>query len=81
MRIVLINSPLQNYENVKKQDYHTTPPIGLGSLATVANTTDEPPKLDPISSMFFACISFAVVYSISISAIWIMLPGVFSLTS
>lgn len=36
MRLTLINSPLQNYEKIRKERYYTTPPIGLGSLATVA---------------------------------------------
>ena len=36
MRIILINSPLQNYGKVKKNEYYTTPPLGLGYLATIA---------------------------------------------
>ncbi|MDP2947596.1 MAG: radical SAM protein [Nanoarchaeota archaeon] len=36
MRIAFINSPLQNYDRTPKREYYTTPPIGLGYLATIA---------------------------------------------
>lgn len=36
MDIVFINSPLQDYGKVRKKEYYTTPPIGLGYLATTA---------------------------------------------
>jgi len=36
MNIVFINSPLQDYSKTKKQEYYTTPPLGLGYLATIA---------------------------------------------
>ena len=36
MNIVFINTPLQDYGEVPKQEYTTTPPLGLGYLATIA---------------------------------------------
>jgi anaerobic magnesium-protoporphyrin IX monomethyl ester cyclase len=45
MRIVLINSPLQNYGKVKKNEYYTTPPLGLGYLATIAKNLNCNVKL------------------------------------
>ena len=36
MKITFINSPLQDYGKVEKRDYYTTPPLGLGYLATIA---------------------------------------------
>lgn len=36
MNIVLINSPLQDYGKTRKKEYYTTPPLGLGYLATIA---------------------------------------------
>ena len=36
MKLVLINSPLQDYGKVRKREYYTTPPLGLGYLATIA---------------------------------------------
>ena len=35
MKITFVNSPLQDYEKVEKKEYYTTPPIGLGYLATI----------------------------------------------
>ena len=36
MNLVLINSPLQDYGKTKRNDYYTTPPVGLGYLGTIA---------------------------------------------
>jgi len=36
MNLVLVNAPLQDYGKVRKREYYTTPPLGLGYLATVA---------------------------------------------
>ena len=36
MNFVLVNAPLQDYGKVKKKEYYTTPPLGLGYLATIA---------------------------------------------
>jgi len=36
MKITFINSPLQDYGKVEKRDYYTTPPLGLGYLATIS---------------------------------------------
>ncbi len=36
MDIIFINSPLQDYGKKAKKEYYTTPPIGLGYLATTA---------------------------------------------
>ena len=35
MNVTFINTPLQDYGKVPKRDYYTTPPLGLGYLATV----------------------------------------------
>lgn len=36
MKIVFVNTPLQDYSKTKRTDYYTTPPLGLGYLAGVA---------------------------------------------
>ncbi len=36
MNITFVNTPLQDYGNVEKREYYTTPPLGLGYLATIA---------------------------------------------
>ncbi|MCX6750403.1 MAG: cobalamin B12-binding domain-containing protein, partial [Candidatus Pacearchaeota archaeon] len=40
MNFVLINAPLQDYGKVKKKEYYTTPPLGLGYLATIAQNLE-----------------------------------------
>ena len=36
MNLVFVNAPLQDYGIVRKNEYYTTPPLGLGYLATIA---------------------------------------------
>ena len=43
--IVFINTPLQDYGEVPKQEYTTTPPLGLGYLATIAKNMGNNVKL------------------------------------
>ena len=38
MNIVFINSPLQDYGKIQKKEYYTTPPLGLGYLATITKS-------------------------------------------
>lgn len=45
MKIVFVNSPLQDYGKIKKQEYYTTPPLGLGYLATIAKKMNHEVKL------------------------------------
>lgn len=45
MRIVFVNSPLQDYGKIEKNDYYTTPPLGLGYLATIAKNMGNEVKL------------------------------------
>lgn len=45
MRIIFVNSPLQDYGKIKKKEYYTAPPLGLGYLATIAKNMGHEVKL------------------------------------
>lgn len=45
MKLVFINSPLQDYSKLKKQEYYTAPPLGLGYLATIAKNQGHEARL------------------------------------
>ena len=45
MRIIFVNSPLQDYGKIETRDYYTTPPLGLGYLATLAKNMNNEVKL------------------------------------